>query len=153
MDNSNPQKLKKGKTTQQPMEAILQKRPVGRPKKPVELLPDGTPKPKEKSVYKPKTKRKAIATVKHRETSEALNIHARFFKAIYLLIKSENLTSKYAFCKIYGINQGNFARLEAEPESHTLPAIYLHYLVSDYNISPNWLITGRGGMFLSSKEM
>ena len=73
-------------------------------------------------------------------------INKRFFEAFDVLIASRAIKSKSGFCRDQNIDRRNFDRLRVEPERE-FQTSFLSILVSDYNISAEWLLLGRGGMF------
>lgn len=72
----------------------------------------------------------------------------RFFMAIRILIDGKVMRGLQTFTRAYGLNRRNVQRLQNEPQSGIFRAGWLTYLVEDYRISPMWLLTGRGGVFL-----
>jgi hypothetical protein len=50
------------------------------------------------------------------------------------------------FTRKYGLNRWNVNTVKWNPEKSTLKPDWMVYLVRDYNISADWLLTGRGGM-------
>lgn len=48
---------------------------------------------------------------------------------------------------MYGINRWNLNTLEKNPEKDIFQVAWLTYLVKDFDISSQWLLTGRGDMF------
>ncbi|GAB3883517.1 hypothetical protein GCM10028825_07930 [Spirosoma agri] len=82
---------------------------------------------------------------------ESQQIHKRFFEAIYELIKRKTIRGKRTFVKRYSLNLGNFYLLEHDSDMLFQPA-YLTWLVRDYGISSQWLLTGDGPMFQVDKQ-
>lgn len=66
----------------------------------------------------------------------------RFYSALQKLIDAGEIKNRNAFCKKYGIIQGHFWRAEHNPGSKIFEIGWLTYLVSDYGVSANWLMTG-----------
>lgn len=75
-------------------------------------------------------------------TQDSTRLVARFFDAINLLINEGTLRGKAEFCRRYGIDRRNFAKLEADPSRQIFQPAWLEYLVRDYHISPHYLLTG-----------
>ena len=71
----------------------------------------------------------------------------RFFEALYALKERKIILGKQTFTNMYGINRWNMNTLEKKPEKDIFQVAWLTYLVKDFNISPQWLLTGRGDMF------
>lgn len=73
-------------------------------------------------------------------------INERFFIALDALKQTGKLNTNKEFCLKYGIDPGNLTRLRKEP-SRAFELAYLAYLVEDFNVSPDWILTSRGSMF------
>ena len=71
----------------------------------------------------------------------------RFFEAIQRLIDEGTLNGKKTFCDRYNINRWNFITCSREPQRDIFQAAWLYYLVKDYNVSAEWLLTGEGEMY------
>jgi hypothetical protein len=86
------------------------------------------------------------------QTEESQKIVKRFFEALYALKEKKVIRGKQTFTNKYGINRWNFNKLEKSPERDIMQMSWLAYLVSDYGVSSEWLLTGRGEMFVKSKR-
>lgn len=71
----------------------------------------------------------------------------RFFEALQILKANKIIRGKQTFTARYGINRWNMNTLEKEPERDIFQVAWLEYLVRDYMVNPNWLITGEGPFF------
>jgi hypothetical protein len=80
---------------------------------------------------------------------ESIKIINRFFEALDMLIASRELRGAQTFTKKYGINTWNFKTVRKNPESDMFQLVWISYLVNDYGVSAEWLMTGKGGMFKS----
>ena len=80
------------------------------------------------------------------------DIVRRFFIAIRELIEMGELRGMQTFTRLYKINRRNLYQLEKEPERSIFRVSWLTYLVEDFNISAQWLLTGRGGAFYRAKQ-
>lgn len=80
-------------------------------------------------------------------SSEGEQITKRFFKAIDFLIEHKYIRGVKTFSTRYNINYWNFKTLKKEPDKRILKPEYINFLVVDYGISANWIITGNGEMF------
>ena len=78
------------------------------------------------------------------ETS--IKINRRFFEALDILIAKGSVKSYYSFCTDRGIDRRNFTRLQEEP-GRKFQLSLLWFLVVDYKVSADWLITGKGKPF------
>lgn len=85
------------------------------------------------------------------QTDENEEVVKRFFKAIYALKDSGVIRGKQTFTSRYGINRWNLNTLEKEPSRCLMKISWLSYLVSDYGVSGDWLLTGKGDMFSKQK--
>ena len=74
----------------------------------------------------------------------------RFYRALYYLIDAGQLKSRRAFCVKYGIDHTFLYRVEKNNSSKMFDLGWLTYLVCDYRISANWLLTGEGSVFFKS---
>lgn len=78
------------------------------------------------------------------QTEESQVIVRRFFEALNILKENKAIRGKKTFTDRYGINRWNLNTLEKEPERDIFQVSWLNYLVRDYGISAEWLLTGRG---------
>ena len=81
------------------------------------------------------------------QTEQGVKIVARFFEALDTLIAKKVIRGKKTFTTKYGINRGSFYRLEKDKSRDILQLEWLAGLITDYNVSADWLLTGRGSMF------
>lgn len=80
-------------------------------------------------------------------TDEGLNITKRFFLALDTLQIKKEIRGVKSFTDRYGLNYWNFSTIRKEPEKRIIKTEWLAYLVSDYNVSAEWLLLGTGSMF------
>jgi len=81
------------------------------------------------------------------QTPESQQIVGRFFEALNMLIESKKIRGKQTFIKKYGINRWNLLTLEKDNSRDIFQVAWLSHMVKDFNISAEWLLTGKGGMF------
>ena len=79
-------------------------------------------------------------------TLEAPNIIERFEIAIYSLKQTKQIRGIKTFTDRYSINRWNFVTAIKEKQRKMFDMGWLTYLVRDYNISAQWLLTGYGDM-------
>jgi hypothetical protein len=80
-------------------------------------------------------------------TQEEQNmIVGRFFEALAWLKESRQIRGVKTFTDRYGINRRSLRRLQLNPSTNDFKAAWLTYLVCDYGISAQWLLTGEGQM-------
>ena len=81
------------------------------------------------------------------QTEDSQKIVRRFFEALQVLKRERIIRGKQTFTARYGINRWNMNTLEKEPSRDIFQPAWLTYLVNDYGISPQWLLTGEGDIF------
>ena len=84
-------------------------------------------------------------------TKESQEVINRFFEAIYTLIERKDIRGKQTFTREHNIDRWNLNKLEQDKSRDIFQVAWLSYLVKEYNISPEWLLTGRGEMFKTAK--
>lgn len=75
-------------------------------------------------------------------------IVSRFYTAIHKLIEYKIIRGKKTFTQRYGINRWNFCTIEKDNSSKMFNVDWLTYLVRDYKVSAQWLLTGEGPFFI-----
>jgi hypothetical protein len=78
------------------------------------------------------------------QTSDSQKIIERFFKALYYLKEQKKIRGKQTFTNQFNINRWNLNTLEKDMSRDIFQPAWLNYLVENYNISAEWLITGKG---------
>lgn len=86
------------------------------------------------------------------QTTESQAVIRRFFEALYALKDRKEIRGKQTFTNQYGINRWNLNSLEKDMSRDIFQVAWLTYLVRDYGVSSQWLLTGRGDMFPSQKK-
>lgn len=85
------------------------------------------------------------------QTEASQIIVKRFYEAIQTLKAQKVIRGKQTFTNRYGINRWNFNTCEKEPNRQIFQPAWLAYLVTDYNVSPLWLLTGQGEFYQPTK--
>lgn len=80
-------------------------------------------------------------------SQDGIAITKRFFLAIDVLITQKKIRGLNTFTKKHDINYWNLCTLRNDPQIRVLKPEYLSYIVTDFNVSPTWLLTGIGSMF------
>lgn len=78
-------------------------------------------------------------------------ITRRFFAALDRLKADGAIRGKKTFTDRFDINRWNLNSVEKDPTGCRVSAAWLSYLVIGYNVSADWLLTGRGDVYASSK--
>ncbi len=84
---------------------------------------------------------------------QAIEIQKRFFQALEMAIQDGVISGLQGFCKDHKLNRVKYQRIKTalqNPEAEQLYKIIdldaLLYICKDYNVSPEWLLSGRGEM-------
>ncbi|MCL1937219.1 MAG: hypothetical protein FWF52_02350 [Candidatus Azobacteroides sp.] len=81
------------------------------------------------------------------QNEEGQKVVERFFEAIFDLKRRKIIRGKQTFTRRYGINNRNFWLLEQDKSRDILQVAWLSHLVEDFDISAEWLLTGKGKMY------
>lgn len=80
-------------------------------------------------------------------SKEGILITQRFFEALDMIIAQGKIRGLQTFTKQYSINRWNMITIKNNPETSILKPEYLTYLVRDFGVSAEWLLTGKGKVF------
>ncbi len=80
-------------------------------------------------------------------TPESQEVVRRFFEALYRLKTDRRIRGKQTFTARYGINRWNLNSLEKNMSRDIFQPCWLSFLVRDYGVSADWLLTGRGDFY------
>lgn len=83
---------------------------------------------------------------------DGVAITKRFFLAIDVLITQKKIRGLNTFTTMHDINYWNLCTLRSDPSIRVLKPEFLTYLVSDFGISAEWLLTGVGSMFNETQD-
>lgn len=81
------------------------------------------------------------------QTTDSQKIIIRFFEALQRLKADKRIRGKQTFTRDHGINRWNMNSLEKDPSRDIFQPAWLTYLVNDYGVSPQWLLTGMGDFY------
>lgn len=80
------------------------------------------------------------------QTEDSQKIIRRFFQALQYLKDQRIIRGKQTFTRRFGINRWNMNTVEKEPSRDQFQTAWLNYLVTEYGVSAEWLLTGRGAI-------
>lgn len=80
---------------------------------------------------------------------EGIAITKRFFEAIEMLKAQKQIRGLQTITSRYNINRWNLVTVRNNPESSILKPELIAILIRDFNISGEWIMLGKGGMFKS----
>lgn len=87
---------------------------------------------------------------------QAIEIQRRFFEALDLMISTGQTAGLQTFCKQHELNRVKYSNIrtemrkpdEAKPTNYKVIDLdALMYLCKDFNVSPEWVLLGKGKMF------
>ena len=87
------------------------------------------------------------------KTKYIMEINRRFFEAIDALQDAGEIKHLTAFCAKYGLYDKKYMRIRTalrdvkQTDYKHVDLIAIGYLVQDYNISADWIMTGKGDMY------
>ena len=86
------------------------------------------------------------------QSRDSVRITERFFLALDTLKNDRVIRGVATFTRKYGINRRNLYILRHEMERDIFQAAWLAYLVTDYGVSADWLLTGAGPFYRSTAK-
>ena len=85
---------------------------------------------------------------------QAVEIQKRFFQVLETAIQEKVITGLQGFCKDHNLNRVKYQRIRTSIQNPEASQMYkiidldaLMYICKDYNVSPEWLLLGKGKMF------
>lgn len=94
---------------------------------------------------------KTITNIEH-------GVNVRFFEAIEALVLLDKISSLSGFCLDHGLSPAKYRemrfsfgvapRTDVQSRYVSVNIECLYYLVVDFGVSSDWLLTGKGGMFV-----
>ncbi len=83
------------------------------------------------------------------QAEDTQRIIKRFFQTLDFLKEAKVIRGRQTFTRMHGINRWNMNTVEKNPASDMFQTAWLTYLVEDFGINGNWLLTGNGNMFIN----
>lgn len=80
------------------------------------------------------------------QTPDSQKIISRFFQALYHLKEEKKIRGKQTFTRKFEINRWNMNTLEKDMSRDIFQPAWLTYLVTEYHVSAEWLLTGQGSI-------
>lgn len=82
----------------------------------------------------------------------AQEISGRFFQALETLKEQRKIRGLHTFTELHGLNYGNMNTLKHNLKNRTFRVEFLAYLAKDFDVSCEWLLLGRGPMFIQTSS-
>ena len=86
------------------------------------------------------------------QTADSQKVIKRFFEALYRLKADHIIRGKQTFTNRFNINRWNLNSLEKDMSRDIFQVSWLSYLNTEYGVSSQWLLTGRGDFYIQKKE-
>lgn len=84
---------------------------------------------------------------------QAIEIQKRFFQTLEMAIQEKVITGIQGFCKDHNLNRVKYQRIkkaiqnpDAQPLYKIIDLDALMYICKDFDVSPEWLLLGKGEM-------
>ena len=87
------------------------------------------------------------------QTPDSQKVISRFFQALYYLKAQHIIRGKQTFTSKFEINRWNLNSLEKDMSRDIFQPAWLAYLVEEYNVSAEWLLTGRGDIMSKRRKI
>ncbi len=74
----------------------------------------------------------------------------RFFEAVDSLVSEKKLRGVQTLAKQMGVGNATLRKLKLRcknNQKHSIKPEFMHFLVTEYGVSAEWLLTGKGKMF------
>lgn len=86
------------------------------------------------------------------QSEHSTQIVARFFAAVKRLTDEHVIRGTQTFTRRYGINRWNFITCSRDHRRNIFQVAWLAYLVNDYGVNPEWLLTGNGEFYADGRK-
>lgn len=87
------------------------------------------------------------------QTEDSQKVVGRFFEALYRLKDLGIIRGKKTFTERFGVNRWNLISLEKDHSRDIFQPAWLTYLVNEYGVSAQWLLTGQGEMLSRTRPV
>lgn len=87
------------------------------------------------------------------QTEDSQKVVGRFFEALYRLKDLGIIRGKKTFTERFGVNRWNLISLEKDHSRDIFQPAWLTYLVNEYGVSAQWLLTGHGEMLSRTRPV
>lgn len=81
-------------------------------------------------------------------TNVSKQIIARFYAALDAIIAQKKIRGVNTYCRLYEIDRRNLIAQRKDLERGWFQVSWLVPMVREYGVSPSWLLTGLGSMFV-----
>lgn len=85
-------------------------------------------------------------------SSQTKMIQSRFFQALEIAIQNGKIPGLQTFCKNHGLMRTKYQLLRTcntdEPLYKSIDIDALQFICEDFHVSPEWLLLGKGKMFV-----
>jgi len=86
---------------------------------------------------------------KREYTDETKAIMLRFFEAVGMVIAQKKIRGVQTYCVKAGIDRRHFYGQKKDMDRGWFQMSWMLPLVKDFSVSSDWLLLGKGGMFIS----
>jgi len=87
------------------------------------------------------------APFRRKNTNDSEAIVRRFLLALETLKDVKIIHGIRNFTDKHEIDRRNFYHIRKDPSRHIFQVAWLKYLIDDYGVNANWLLTGEGNIF------
>lgn len=82
-------------------------------------------------------------------SERSISITKRFFEAIDALVETKRIRGLQTFTRSHDISFCLLSTLRNHKDKGVIKAEYIAYLCEDFDVSADWVLTGKGNMFNS----
>ncbi len=84
---------------------------------------------------------------------DSIPVIKRFYEALDVVIMQKRIRGVQTFTREHNINRRNFITVRNNPVSDMFQLSWLTFIVKDFGVSSDWLLTGRGNMFKAESTL